>query len=238
MHLFYIENTQWIDYKSKIILLQKEEARHALKVLRLKIGDNVHATDGQGNWFYCNIYELGKRHCTLRIIDHQTKKGKRNYKIHIAVAPTKNIKRFEWFLEKATEIGIDEITPIITEHSERREMKIERSNRVITSALKQSLKAYHPVLNEPIKLNAFLKDVKEQEKYIAHLLDDNQKSLKDLCPPNKDVCILIGPEGDFSKSEVEMAMKSGFRVVKMGKERLRTETAALVACSTIHFIND
>jgi len=238
MHLFYIENTQHIDYQNEVIILQEEEARHAIKVLRLKLSDEVFATDGKGNWFQCIIGDIGKKHCSLRIQNHEQERGKIDYKIHIAVAPTKNIKRFEWFLEKATEMGIDEITPIITEHSERRDMKVERSNRVITSAMKQSLKAYHPKLNEPTKFTDFLKKVKQEELYIAHLINDNQVDLKNEYKRNLDVCILIGPEGDFSNEEVEAAISRGFKAVRMGVERLRTETAALFAVANIHFVND
>lgn len=238
MHLFYIENPNQINYQSQQITVEDEEAHHAIKVLRMQLGDVVCATDGQGNWFEGKIMEARKRFLIIRIDKHTKGKGKRDYKIHIAVAPTKNIKRFEWFLEKATEIGIDEITPIISEHSERREMKVERSNKVITAAVKQSLKSYHPVLNTPIKLKDFLARVKEEEKYIAHLIDEDQQSLKQLYQESKDVCILIGPEGDFSKTEVRQAIESGFKAVRMGNERLRTETAAFVACHSIHLIND
>ncbi len=238
MHLFYIENTHWIDYQSKAIILQEEEARHAIKVLRLRISEEVYATDGFGNWFQCTINEIGKRHCILNIENHIKEKGKRNYKLHIAIAPTKNIKRFDWFLEKATEMGIDEISPIITEHSERREMNIARSKRVITAAMKQSLKAYHPIINEPISYNDFLQKVKEKELFIAHLIDDKQLDLKQAYNHGKDVCVLIGPEGDFTDNEVDTAMEKGFKAVRMGIERLRTETAALFATANIHFIND
>ena len=238
MHLFYIENTQLINLESGHIILQDEEAKHASKVLRLKNEDKVQATDGLGNWFECTIIDIQKRQCILHIDEHIKDKGKRNYKIHIAVAPTKNIKRFEWFLEKATEMGIDEITPIITKHSERKVLKQERSNTIITSAMKQSLKAYHPILNEAVPFSKFIKTIKEEERYIAHLIDENQQDLKHDYKKGKDVCILIGPEGDFNKSEVELAQANGFKAVKMGIERLRTETAAMVACNTIHFIND
>jgi len=238
MHLFYIENTEFINYQSKIIILQEEEARHATKVLRLKQGDEVFATDGIGNWFQCNINEIGKKHCSLKIIEQQQNKGKRAYKIHIAIAPTKNIKRFEWFLEKATEMGIDTITPIITEHSERRDLKIERSNKVITSAMKQSLKAYHPKLNEAIKFTDFIENIESEQLFIAHLIDEKQLDLKTTYQKDKDVSILIGPEGDFSNKEVETAMNKGFKAVRMGIERLRTETAALFAVANIHFVND
>jgi len=238
MHLFYIENTQWIDYHNDAIMLQDDEARHAVKVLRLKVMDEVFATDGLGNWFQCSISDIGKRHCILKIENHIKNKGKRNYKLHIAVAPTKNIKRFEWFLEKATEMGIDEITPIITEHSERRDMKIERSNRVITSAMKQSLKAYHPILNEPVRFEDLFEKINEQELFIAHLIEEKQVDLKHAYTKDSDVCILIGPEGDFSEKEIELAINKGFKAVKMGNERLRTETAALFATANIHFVND
>ncbi len=238
MHLFYIENTQWIDYQSKKILLNEEEAHHAIKVLRVKVGDLVQATDGIGNWFDCKITEVGKRHIILQIEEQKKEYGKRAYKIHIAVAPTKNIKRIEWFLEKATEMGIDEITPIICDHSERREMKAERSNKIITAAVKQSLKAYHPKLNEAVKLKSFLETVSESAKFMAHLVDEEQASLIESYQPQQDVCILIGPEGDFSPQELELALQKGFLAVRMGNERLRTETAAIVACNTIHFIND
>ncbi len=238
MHLFYIENPQWINRKSGHILLQGEEAKHASKVLRLSVSDKVQATDGLGNWFECTIDDVQKKQCLLKIDKHISEKGKRNYKIHIAVAPTKNIKRFEWFLEKATEMGIDEITPIITKHSERKVLKQERSNTIITSAMKQSLKAYHPILNEAKSYTTFLENIKEEELYIAHLIDETQKDLKQEYKKGKDVCILIGPEGDFNNEEVTLAQNKGFTAVKMGIERLRTETAAMVACNTIHFIND
>ncbi len=238
MHLFFIENTQWVDSSASKILLQEEEARHAIKVLRLRVGDEVYATDGEGNWYQCAIEEVNKKNCLLTITQHWANYGKRNYKIHIAVAPTKNTKRFEWFLEKATEMGIDEITPIISRYSERKELKIERSLKVITAAMKQSLKAYHPKLNEAIKLKQFLTKELPGEKYIAHLIDENQVGLKELYSPSQDVCILIGPEGDFSDEEIEMAQKKGFIAVKMGTQRLRTETAAMVACNYIHFAND
>jgi len=238
MHLFYISDPQLINITTGHILLQDDEAKHAFKVLRLAIGDKVQATDGHGNWFECSIIDIQKRQCILQIDEHITEKNKRNYKIHIAVAPTKNIKRFEWFLEKATEMGIDQITPIITEHSERKIIKHERSNTIITSAVKQSLKAYHPVLNQAVSYNDFLHNVTEKELYIAHLIDENQKDLKQEYIAGSDVCILIGPEGDFTAQEVQKALDKGFKAVKMGTQRLRTETAAMVACNTIHFIND
>ena len=238
MHLFYIDTPSSINFHNNTIFLSDDEAKHAFKVLRLQSGDKVQATDGNGNWFECSILDIQKRKCVLTIESHVSEKGKRAYKLHIAVAPTKNIKRFEWFLEKATEMGIDEITPIISYHSERRVFKRERSNAIITSAVKQSLKAYHPILNEAVDFNTFIKEINGEELYIAHLIDENQQDLKNAYKPQQDVCVLIGPEGDFSGQEVEEAVAKGFKAVKMGTERLRTETAALVACGMIHFVND
>jgi 16S rRNA (uracil1498-N3)-methyltransferase len=238
MHLFYIEDTAWIDYQSGHILLQGDEAFHAFKVLRMKVGDESNATDGEGNWFTTSVVEIGKKQCLLKITAHFANREKRSYRIHLAVAPTKNISRFEWFLEKATEMGIDEITPIITAHSERREIKIERSNKIITAAVKQSLKAYHPKLNEAVKFKDFLAQPNEAQKFIAHLINEDQLGLKQAYDKHRDVCILIGPEGDFSAEEIEQAQKAGFVAVQMGKARLRTETAAVVAVNTIHFVND
>jgi 16S rRNA (uracil1498-N3)-methyltransferase len=238
MHLLFIENSQWIDYQSKKILIEEDEANHIIRVLRLQIGASLTATDGFGNWFEGTLVEVGKRNCMMHFDRHISEKDKRTYHLHIAIAPTKNIKRFEWFLEKATEMGIDEITPLICAHSERREVKIEHSKKVITAALKQSLKAYHPQLNEAIKFNDFIKTDFKAEKIIAHLISNEQISLKQSYQKGKDVCILIGPEGDFSPAEIQMAQENGYLAVRLGNERLRTETAAMVACNTIHFINE
>lgn len=237
MHLFYIDNSQWIDLNSSKIRLSEDEARHAIRVLRLQVGDKISATDGLGNWFNCSIHIITKRECILHIEQHIENQGKRNYHIHLAVAPTKNIKRFEWFLEKATEIGVDEITPIISAHSERRDIKTDRSIKVITAAMKQSLKAYHPILNDAEKFESFITKDINGEKYVAHLINENQVELKNAYSKNSDVCIIIGPEGDFSEEEVKKCIENGFIPVKMGNQRLRTETAAIVACNTIHFVN-
>jgi 16S rRNA (uracil1498-N3)-methyltransferase len=152
------------------------------------------------------------------------------------VAPTKNIDRFEWFLEKATEIGIDEITPVICERSERKDVKIDRLNKIITSAIKQSLKAYHPRLNEPVAFKSFIKDA-GGEKFIAHCMDGQKNSLSDSISRNSSYSILIGPEGDFSPKEIDSALSQGFRPISLGTSRLRTETAALEACFEINFLN-
>ena len=238
MNLFYIpqlqQNTNSEDW---LIDLPAEEAKHAIRVLRLSIDDKLYITDGKGLLLDTRIIAINKKQCVAKVIGEKKEWGKRDYRIHIAVAPTKNIKRFEWFLEKATEMGIDEITPIVSFHSERREIKYDRENKVITAAMKQSLKTYHPILNEAISLADFLKKEHIGDLYIAHLIDDKQLLLRDSCKKESSAVILIGPEGDFSSSEIEDALAKGYKAVSLGNTRLRTETAALAACFTVNMIN-
>ncbi len=232
MHLFYSP-----EITSDTFTLSQEESKHCLKVLRLNTGDTVHLTDGKGNLYQTRIIDADTKKCSLEIQEIKEEYGKRKYKIHLAVAPTKNINRYEWFLEKATEIGIDEITPIICEHSERRVIKPERLNKVIIAAMKQSLKAYLPVLNPAMSFKDFAGKNFDSEKYIAYCSDKYRDNLKDLYKKQKDSVIMIGPEGDFSEQEINTTIKSGFKPVSLGPERLRTETAALVACHTVNLIN-
>ena len=232
MNLFYTPNIN-----SEIYILDQDESRHCLKVLRLKIGDEIFLTDGKGNLFNCELIDDNPKKCTVRVVDIQKEYEKRKVRIHMAVAPTKNISRFEWFLEKATEIGVDEITPIASEHSERKIIKPERLKKVITAALKQSLKAYHPALNELQKFKDFIDIDFDGEKYIG-FCEDNPELLKNVYPKGKDVLILIGPEGDFSNKEIEIAKQKGFIPISLGDSRLRTETAAVVACHSINFMNE
>ena len=232
MNLFYTPKIN-----SEIYILDQDESRHCLKVLRLKIGDEIFLTNGKGDLYKCELIEDHPKKCTVRVIDIQKEYEKRNVKIHIAVAPTKNISRYEWFLEKATEIGVDEITPIICEHSERRIIKHDRLNKVITAALKQSLKAYHPVLNEMQNFNKFMDLDFAGEKYIG-FYENDPELLKKVYTKGKDALILIGPEGDFSKKEIQIAKEKGFVPISLGNNRLRTETAAVVACHSINFMNE
>ncbi len=225
------------DISSDKYILPEAESKHCIKVLRLKTGDAIHLTDGMGNLYETRIIDDNIKKCTLEIIRVQKEVGKRNYKIHIAVAPTKNISRFEWFLEKATEIGIDEITPVICEHSERKVIKTERLNKVITSAMKQSLKTYHPELNKAIKYKDFIKNDFKGNKFIAYCTDEYRDTLKDIYQKGTNALILIGPEGDFSEEEVKKAINIGYTPVSLGESRLRTETAALVACFTVNLMN-
>ena len=227
MQLFYLENP-----KDEIIL-SAEESKHATKVLRKKEGDILNFTDGKGAFYKAEITVADSRKCRLKVVSTEQKEKQHNYHLHIAIAPTKNMDRFEWFLEKATEIGIDEITPIICSHSERKVIKTERCNRILLSAMKQSLKFHLPKLNEAISFNDFLKQDYKGSKYIAHCEDGEKKELKIENKTEKTI-ILIGPEGDFSPKEIELALQNQFKAVSLGTSRLRTETAGLVAVHTIN----
>ena len=227
MQLFYLENT-----KDEIIL-SSEESKHASKVLRKKEGDILNFTDGKGAFYKAEITVADSRKCRLKVVSTEQKEKQHNYHLHIAIAPTKNMDRFEWFLEKATEIGIDEITPIICRRSERKVIKTERCNRILLSALKQSLKFHLPKLNEAISLNDFIKQDFEGTKYIAHCEEGNKTELKEK-KKEKRTLILIGPEGDFSHTEIEMALQSQFKAVSLGTSRMRTETAGIIAAHTIN----
>ena len=230
MQLFYLENPE------KDIILSTEESKHATKVLRKKEGDILNFTDGKGRFYKAEITVADTRKCRLQIVSSEQKEKQHNYHLHIAIAPTKNMDRFEWFLEKATEIGIDEITPIICEHSERKVLKTERCNRILLSAMKQSLKFHLPKLNEAIILKDFLKQDFEGGKYIAHC---EQGEKQELITEKKEqkTLILIGPEGDFSPNEIDLSLQNQFKSVSLGTSRLRTETAGIVAVHTINIKN-
>lgn len=232
MYLFYTP-----DINSSAYRLNAEESKHCIKVLRLKIGDTVNLINGKGSLFLAEIVGPNYKDCELQIISKKMDFGKRDYRVVVAIAPTKNIDRFEWFLEKATEIGIDEVIPVICQYSERKEIKPDRLEKVIVSAMKQSYKAFLPKLSEPIPFKLLINQTFVGDKYIAHCEVGDKKLLKNLIMPHKDVLILIGPEGDFSKEEIEIAVASGFVPVSLGESRLRTETAGIVACHTINFIN-
>ncbi len=232
MHLFYTP-----DIASDTYTLNEEESNHCNKVLRLKTGDIVHLIDGIGGLYEAEIVETAKRAVKLQVISKQSAFGKRNHYLHIAIAPTKNMDRLEWFLEKATEIGIDEVTPLICDRSERKVVKEERLEKVVTSAVKQSLTAYHPKVNAAISFKNFLKQTTEDVKMIAHCLDAQKQAIADVIVPHQKYLILIGPEGDFSPEEIELALQSEFKPVTLGDTRLRTETAGLAACFEVNFIN-
>jgi len=231
MNLFYHP-----DINSDTTTFDEKESKHIIRVLRLSSGDHIHIADGRGNLYETRIIEDHPKRCKVETISIKKAFQKRDFKLHLAVAPTKNIARFEWFLEKATEIGIDEITPIICDHSERRILKIDRLNKILIGAMKQSLKAYLPVLNDAVSFEKFIESRLPEQRFLAHFNADNPE-LKDNYSSNLDCVILVGPEGDFSPEELNRALAAGFSLINLGKSRLRTETAALVACHTINLLN-
>jgi len=234
MNLFYTP-----DLSGGMYQLNEEESKHITRVLRFKNGDTIFLTNGKGDLFKAEIADDHPKACRVKILETQHDFGKRNYSLHLAIAPTKNIERLEWFLEKATEIGIDEITPVICEHSERREIKPERLHKVIVSAMKQSVKAYLPVIHAVSSFTNFIFIPATGMKFICAITGEKEKNnlLKNSYSKEKNALILIGPEGDFSTAEIELAKKNNFKVVSLGESRLRTETAGIVACHTISLLN-
>jgi len=232
MSLFYVPTL------SSGHVLPEEESQHAVKVLRLKVGEEITLIDGVGGFYKARITNPHPKHCSFEITETILEYGKRDYHLHIAIAPTKNIERLEWFIEKTTEIGIDEITPIICRFSERKVIKAERLEKIIVSAAKQSLKAYLPILNPLCSFDELLKNHHASQKFIAHCYDDDKRLLQNEIQTSKDVLILIGPEGDFSKEEVQKSLSAGFIPVSLGNSRLRTETAGVVACHTVSLLNE
>ncbi|MDR0413811.1 MAG: 16S rRNA (uracil(1498)-N(3))-methyltransferase [Prevotellaceae bacterium] len=225
MHLFYTP-----DISGDTYTLSEEESQHCTRVLRLGAGDAVHLTDGRGGLYEARIADAHAKRCTVRITNVQREVGRRSGYLHVALAPTKNIERYEWFLEKATEIGVDEITPLLCERSERKVVKAERLEKVITAAVKQSLKAYHPTLHPMQSFAAFAAQPFDGVKCIAHCMASQKIPLQNAVQPCGRTLTLIGPEGDFSPTEVALARQNGFVEVSLGNSRLRTETAGVVAC--------
>ena len=234
MQLFY---NKTISEKETVFTFDKEESKHIIKVLRKQENDILHVTNGLGFLFETKIKLASDSKCSVEIVSFE-KQESLHYKLHLAVAPTKMNERYEWFLEKATEIGIYEITPILCEHSERKIVKTDRFQKIIESAMKQSLHFYIPKLNEPILFKDFITKDFNSQKFIAHCEESDKKALKKELKINQDVTILIGPEGDFSEKEIKLAIQNEFIPVTLGTTRLRTETAALVACHTVVYTNE
>lgn len=234
MQLFYNPN---LEEDTKIFTFDALESKHIIRVLRRKIGDNLQITNGKGLFLFATITEDNPKACCVKIVRikniHPTK-----HKLHMVVAPTKMNDRYEWFLEKATEIGVHEITPILCDRSERKSIKIERFEKVVQSAMKQSFQAYLPKINPLTSLQSFLENNQEGLLFIAHCEETERFELKRRIAPDQPVTILIGPEGDFTTSEIKLAQVRGFIPVSMGKTRLRTETAAIVACTTVTLTNN
>lgn len=217
--------------------LPEEEAGHCVRVLRLNIGDEILLTDGNGYFYKAAISSATGKRCQVRIIEEIYQEPLWKGHLHIAMAPTKMMDRIEWFAEKATEIGIDELTFLNCRYSERKVIKTERIEKIVVSAVKQSLKARKPVINEMTDFEKFLQTDFKGDKFIAHCNEGEKILLKDAITPGNDALVLIGPEGDFSKEEVEKAIERGFKPISLGKSRLRTETAALVAVHTMNLLN-
>lgn len=233
MQLFY---NPTISYTHTLFVFDKEESKHIVKVLRKKESDILFVTNGLGFLFKTEIKLASDSKCTVNILSFEQQE-KSKYHLHLAVAPTKMNERYEWFLEKVTEIGIQEITPIICEHSERKVVKIDRFQKIIESAMKQSLHYFMPKLNEPILYKDFIKKEFNGQKMIAHCNEIEKKSLKKELKLNENITLLIGPEGDFSEKEIQLALTNNFIAVSLGNRRLRTETAAIVACHSVVYNN-
>jgi len=234
MQLFYNPDIQPGD---ESFTFDKDESRHIVKVLRKAEGNKVYITNGSGYLFKSEIMFANEKKCEVKIVS-ETLHEPMPYSLHLAVAPTKMNDRYEWFLEKATEIGITEITPVICEHSERTNLKADRFEKILQSAMKQSVQYYMPKLNEPVAYDKFIKVQHEGQLFIAHCEETDKKLLKNELKPHQKTTILIGPEGDFSTKEIEQALKQGYVAVSLGNTRLRTETAAVVAAHSVAFVNE
>ena len=234
MQLFYNIN---INETTETFSFDKEESKHIIKVLRKKDTDILYVTNGLGFLFKTEITLASDSKCTVKILSFE-KSAPSKYHLHLAVAPTKMNDRYEWFLEKAVEIGIHEITPIICDRSERKVINTERFDKIILTALKQSNELFLPKLNEAMTFKEFVKLKNEGLQLIAHCEDADKKTLKSVLVPNENITILIGPEGDFSEKEIEAALENNYISVSLGNTRLRTETAAIVACHSVVFINE
>ncbi|MBR0047588.1 MAG: 16S rRNA (uracil(1498)-N(3))-methyltransferase [Bacteroidaceae bacterium] len=243
VRFFYVPNA------SSVNELPEEEAQHAVRVLRMEMGDEMMLMDGQGTFYRAVVTEATKKRCFFRIEENLPQKRQWQPHLHLAMAPTKNMDRTEWFAEKATEIGFDELSFLRCRWSARTVVKTERIEKILVSAMKQSHKAWKPVLNEMTDFKVFLQEIEEREKasgktmqkFICHCYEEEglgeKVALKDAVKSGEDVLVLVGPEGDFSIDEVKLAESKGFQSVTLGKSRLRTETAALVAVHIINLIN-
>ncbi len=232
MNLFYLS-----EIVTDTVVFDKENSMHCCKVLRLKSNDVIMITNGKGFFYEGKIVDANPKATVIQITGKKQVEKNWKQQIVLCIAPTKNIARTEWAIEKCTEIGVDEITPFISFHSERKVIKHERLEKIITAAVKQSLKAWHPELNPITTFKELVKEPFDGQKFIAYIHEDHKKLLSNSIKTNENIKILIGPEGDFSPEEVELAMANGFKPISLGKERLRTETAMVSACQTVHVIN-
>ena len=232
MQLFYTH-----DLESDFCTLNEEESKHCIRVLRMTAGDTLFVTDGRGTLCQCTIVDDNPKHCTAQIVERHKNFEQHRFYLHIALAPTKNNARLEWFLEKAVEMGVDEITPIVCDHSERCILKKERLEKIAVSAMKQSLKAYLPIINDPTPVSNVIGNTFDGQRFIAYCDGDHRTPLHDAYLPGSNALILVGPEGDFSSDEIQQALDAGFTPVTLGNYRLRTETAALAATAFFNLAN-
>lgn len=234
MHLFYCPEINLHQH------LDEQESLHAVKVLRLKQGTPVLLVDGAGGFYEALITDAHHKKCGFTIVNVQREYRKTNFTIHIAIAPAKSNERNEWFIEKTTELGIDAITFVTSEHSERKNINVERLTKVAVSAMKQSQKAYLPRINEPIPFKKFMTEGSKTSdcKFVAHLAQGKRESLFHAAPQNASYTVLIGPEGDFSDKEIQLALDNNFKAITLGRSRLRTETAGMAACHILNILND
>lgn len=232
MHIFYTPHIS-----ANEAILESEEARHCAQVLRMRVGEELIVVDGKGGYYNGVLAEIGKRECRVAIREAQQDYGKRPFRVHLAVAPTKNMSRWEWMLEKATEVGVDQLTPLLCNRSERVHVRVDRLEKIALAAMKQSGQAFLPLIAEPMAFSDLVTRAAYPQRFIAHCLPNEKSSLAKNCEPEKDVLILVGPEGDFTPEEVEQALSLGFQAVELGPTRLRTETAGLAALMAVHFAN-
>lgn len=236
MQVFYAPE---IATDSEVYTLDENESRHVVRVLRMRAGAHVTLIDGRGNLFEGLILIADAKRCTIKITSARLDFEPRDYRLHIAISPIKNTERFEWFIEKAVEIGIDEVTPLICKNSEKITTKEERIRNIIVSAMKQSLKASNTILHEPCLFNDFVRSNQMGKTMIAHCFkEDKREKIGDIYQMHDDATILIGPEGDFTREEISFAQSQGYTPIHMGNSRLRTETAGVAACFSIYFINE
>ena len=246
MHLFYLPrvDSPRVDSSSVDSLsvdssahLTEDDSRHAVRTLRLTVGDAIAVTDGQGNRYQAVISQADARRCGFRITSVETSPP-RPFSVRICVAPTKNLDRIEWFVEKAVEIGIEQISFFFGQHSERRVLKLERIEKIAIAAMKQSLQSFLPRLDDAVSFSNLVKTINQNQRFIAHLPTvETPLNLAKAATPGNRYTVLIGPEGDFSDGEIQQAVGAGFQMVTLGSNRLRTETAALTACQLLNFVN-
>lgn len=235
MQLFYAAQLPPVHRE---LVLSEDESKHCVRVLRMAQGDAVYFTDGKGTLAEAMITDAHPKRCKVGIMKLTAQPKPYAYSIHLAVAPTKNAERMEWMVEKCTEMGVDRISFLLTERTERAHFNTERMEKKALAAMKQSLQCWLPQISAPLPFADFLATVGETGRFIAHAEREKPPHLFRLAQPATDVCLLIGPEGDFTPAELAAAQAAGFQVVGLGNTRLRTETAAVLACHTLHLLNE